>query len=100
MKNTSFILAYGLIIICSIFKFCSNLTFAEIVPTPIVTPTPWLITEDATNITSSSATLNATVPIIVGYIYFEYGTASGSYTNSVGAVREDTSEKVSADISV
>ena len=68
-------------------------------PTPIVTPAPWLITEDATNITSSSATLNATVPIVVGYIYFEYGTASGSYTSSVDAVREDTSDKVSANIS-
>ncbi|GAN31738.1 MAG: hypothetical protein DYG83_06675 [Candidatus Brocadia sp. AMX2] len=67
-------------------------------PTPIVTPTPWLITEDATNITSNSATLNATVPLVVGYIYFEYGTVSGSYASSVDAVREDISDKVNANI--
>ena len=32
-------------------------------------------------------------------MFFEYGTTSGSYSNSVGAVREDSSEKVSARIS-
>ncbi|TVM04160.1 MAG: hypothetical protein CV087_01825 [Candidatus Brocadia sp. WS118] len=69
------------------------------ITTPAPTVTPWLITEDATNITSSSATLNAIVPLVVGYIFFEYGTASGSYTKSVNATREGTSDKVSANIS-
>ena len=105
MKNTSFIFAYCLIIVCGIFSLCSNLSFAEATPmvtaTPVTTPTPQsVITREATNITSNSATLNATVYFgAIQSMFFEYGTASGSYTSSVGAVREDLSEKVSADIS-
>ena len=81
------------------FGLCLKVSFAQIAPkivlapTITVTPTPpynppfILITDDATEITSHSATLNGTVVsedpnYFVHCLGFEYGTSSGSYTHS------------------
>ncbi len=90
-----------------IFAVYQDLTFAETTPMPTATPlpTPTLpretATGDATDITSSSATLNAIVPlgITAVLIYFEYGTTSGVYTNSIDADRDGMSDRMSAKIS-
>lgn len=71
------------------------------IATPSVTPTPQsVITREATDITSNSATLNAIVPfgMTAVSIYFEYGTTSGAYTDSVDAERDGMSDNVSAQI--
>lgn len=74
------------------------------IATPSVTPTPQsVITREATDITSNSATLNAIVPfgMTAVSIYFEYGTTStsGAYTLFlVDAERDGVSDNVSARI--
>lgn len=82
-----------------VFGLGLKVLFAQIVPTAVlapsitVIPTPpynppfTLITEDATEITSHSATLNGTVAsedpnYRVHCLGFEYGTSSGLYTHS------------------
>jgi len=96
MGNVCFSIAYWLLIICGVFDVCSNLTLAQYLPPPTVT------TEEATNITESSATLNGTVsPGRSPSVWFEYGTTSGLYeklTESVSGPRLGT-ETVSIDIS-
>lgn len=69
--------------------------------TPVVTPCGDISTDEATDVTSNSATLNATVcvGITAGQIYFEYGTTSGTYTSSIDARRDDLSNSVYARIS-
>lgn len=100
MRNISFRIAYCLLIFSVIFGLCLNLLFAQATPTATLTltitatPTPpynppfILITDDATDITSNSATLNGTIvsddPYYLVYcVGFEYGTASRLYTNSM-----------------
>jgi len=70
-------------------------------PTPTVTPCGDISTDEATDVTSNSATLNATVcvGITAGQIYFEYGTKSETYTSSIDARRDDLSNSVYARIS-
>ena len=95
MRNVYFSITYWLLIICGVFDVCSNLTLAQYLPPPTVT------TEEATNITASSATLNGTVsPGRSPSVWFEYGTTSGLYeklTESVSGPRLGT-ETVSIDI--
>ncbi len=105
MRNIPLSISYCLLIIGNIFNLWSNFTFAEETPmaiaTPSVTPTPQsVITREATDITSSSATLNAIVPfgMTAVSIYFEYSTTSGAYTDSVDAERDGMSDNVSARI--
>ena len=96
MRNVYFSIAYWLLIICGVFDVCSNLTLAQYLPPPTVA------TEEATNITASSATLNGTVsPGRSPSVWFEYGKTSGLYeklTESVSGPRIGT-ETVSIDIS-
>ena len=72
-----------------------------VTPTPTVTPCGDISTDEATDVTSNSAALNATVciGITAGQIYFEYGTTSGTYTNSIDASRDDLLNNVYARIS-
>lgn len=105
MRNIPLSISSFLLIIGNIFNLWSNFTFAEetsmAIATPSVTPTPQsVITLEATDITSSSATLNAIVPfgMTAVSIYFEYGTTSGVYTDSVDAERDGMSDNVSAQI--
>jgi len=75
---------------------------ATVAPSPTSTPcVVGIETGDATDITSNSATLNATVcsGTPAESMTFEYGTISGSYTSSVGAETIDMSDQVSAKIS-
>ena len=74
---------------------------ATVTPSPTSTPCVNMETGDATDITSNSATLNAIVCLgtTANYMYFEYGTTSGTYTNSVYAGRDDLTDNVSAKIS-
>ena len=103
MRRFFFNTRFCLLFIC-IFTAYRNWTFAEITPMPTATPqpTPTLprqtATGDATDITSSSATLNATVlfGMTANYIYFEYGTTTGVYTNSINASHVDKSDRVTA----
>jgi len=70
-------IAYCLIVVFGILG-CSDLMFAQ---TPTATSTySDITTDDATDITSNSATLNATIPLFTtaGAAYFEYGTTSGN----------------------
>ena len=106
MGNRAFSILYCFLIVCAIFDVRSNFIIAETTPmytvTPFPTPTPQtdVITGDATDVTSNSATLHAIVPfgMTATSIYFEYGTTSGTYTNSVDAEREGESDNVSAKI--
>lgn len=75
-------------------------------PTPIVSPTetPDVITDDATNVTSSSATLHGRILkyVTIGAKWFEYGTVSGALDRTVatyGTGESETYDMVSADIS-
>ena len=74
---------------------------ATVTSSPTSTPCVNMETGDATDITSNSATLNAIVCFgtTANYMYFEYGTISGEYTNNVSAEREGMSDNVSAKIS-
>lgn len=70
MNNISVSIACCFLIACGIFSLCSRLTCAEEIPlvtgTPLTTPTPpSVITGEATNVTSSSVTLNGTT-----YLWF------------------------------
>ena len=88
-------IAYCLIVVFGILG-CSDLMFAQ---TPTATSTySDITTDDATDITSNSATLNATIPLFTtaGAAYFEYGTTSGIYISEIST---GTSGKVSARIS-
>jgi len=106
MGNKAFSILYCFLIVCAIFNVRSNFIIAETTPmytvTPFPTPTPQtdVITGDATDVTSSSATLHAIVPfgMTATGIYFEYDTTSGTYTNSVDAEREGVSDNMSAKI--
>lgn len=99
MRNLFLRIPDNLVIICVIFVVCINVSFSQTTPitalTPKITATPTppynppftLITDDATEIASNSATLNGTVVsddsrYIVHCQGFEYGTASGLYTNA------------------
>ena len=73
---------------------------------PLTTPTPSnVITGEATDVTSSSATLNGAVYIIlISTKWFEYGTISGEYDSAVYDVRgtitnNASKEEISASIS-
>ncbi len=75
-------------------------------PTPLVSPTetPDVITDDATNVTSSSATLHGRILkyVTIGAKWFEYGTVSGALDRTVatyGSGESETYDMVSADIS-
>jgi len=72
-----------------------------VTPTPTVTPCGDISTDEATDVTSNSAALNATVciGITAGQIYFEYGKTSGTYTNSIDTRRDDLLNNVYARIS-
>jgi|SRR3972149_1968100 len=107
MRNIFFSIAYSFLTIIGLF---SNLTFAEVTPmvtaTPLTTPTPSnVITGEATDVTSSSATLNGAVYIIlISTKWFEYGTISGAYDSAVYDVRgtitnNASKEEISASIS-
>ncbi len=88
-------IAYCLIVVFGILG-CSDLMFAQ---TPTATSTySDITTDDATDITSNSATLNATIPLFTtaGAAYFEYGTTSGIYISKIST---GTSGKVSARVS-
>ncbi|MEP9410109.1 MAG: hypothetical protein HRF42_01665 [Candidatus Brocadia sp.] len=107
MRNISFSIAYCFLIVYGIFGLCSWLTFAEEIPlvtgTPLTTPTPpGVITGEATDVTSSSATLNGTTYLLISTKFFEYSTISGAYDSAIYDVRgtiTDTKEEVSASIS-
>lgn len=86
-------IGYYLIVVCGILGLGLELAIGETTPTVTVTPTilpvPTTISTDmiattceATDVTSTTATLNGT--IVKGgvgvYGYFEYGTTSGLYT--------------------
>lgn len=82
---------------------------ATATPTPSITPTvipttgcEGLCTEDATDITSSSATLNGemAIDLAVHDQSFEYGTGSGAYISTIGAITDSFLEnKLKASIS-
>ena len=96
MKNTPFVLMCCLL--CGILSVHLNLVFAGIAMSDERSVT----TGEATNITSSSATLNGTISSGRSpSIWFEYGTISGSYdmsTRSVSVVPLGSSEAISIDI--
>lgn len=106
MRNVFFCIASSFLTILGLF---SNLTFAEVTPivtaTPLTTPTPSnVITGEATDVTSSSATLNGTVYLLISTKWFEYGTISGEYDSAVYDVRgtitnNASKEEISASIS-
>lgn len=105
MRNVFFCIASSFLTIVGLF---SNLTFAEVTPmvtaTPLTTPTPSnVITGEATDVTSSSATLNGTVYLLISTKWFEYGTISGEYDSAVYDVRgtitnNASKEEISASI--
>ncbi|MCC7210429.1 MAG: hypothetical protein E3K40_15680 [Candidatus Brocadia sp.] len=107
MSNISVSIAYCFLIACGIFSLCSRLTCAEEIPlvtgTPLTTPTPpSVITGEATNVTSSSVTLNGTTYLLISTKFFEYGTITGTYDSAVYDVRgtiTDKKEDISANIS-
>ncbi|MCF6156263.1 MAG: hypothetical protein E3K36_13700 [Candidatus Brocadia sp.] len=103
MKNTSFILAYCFLIVCAIFGFCSNLTCAA--PPPLVATTC-----EATDVTSSSSTLNGNVisyffePLTIT-VWFEYGTTRDNYsgtssTQNVTGTSETTGSAIPVSIGI
>src|SRR3990167_4618641 len=65
-------------IITTFFILCSNLIFLPILLAQGLSP-PTVSTGEATDVTSSSATLNGTVSGRAPEEWFEYGTASSSY---------------------
>ena len=105
-------IVYCLIVVCGILG-CSDLMFAQtptatpqITPTVTTTLTPSsdVITDNATDITSGSATLNGRIYkyAVIGREWYEYGTASGSLNNTAEVQSWDELElyyKVSTDIS-
>ena len=105
-------IVYCLVVVCGILG-CSDLMYAQtptatpqIAPTVTTTLTPSsdVITDNATDITSGSATLNGRIYkyAIIGRKWYEYGTASGSlnYTAEVQSLDElDLYYKVSTNIS-
>lgn len=108
MGNRSVSIAYYCFLIaCGIFSVCSRLTCAEEIPlvtgAPLTTPTPpSVITGEATNVTSGSATLNGTTYLLISTKFFEYGTITGTYDNAAYDVRgtiTDKKEDISANIS-
>ncbi|HHT9107426.1 MAG TPA: fibronectin type III domain-containing protein [Candidatus Wunengus sp. YC63] len=74
------------ITICTIVVLCLNLTSSSILVLAQGLSSPVVETGEATDVTSSSATLNGTSSSQrVPNAWFEYGTVSGSYDNSVSA---------------
>ncbi len=85
MRRVYFCLVCWFSIITAVFILCSNLIFLPILLAQDLSP-PTVSTGEATDVTSSSATLNGTSSSQrVPNAWFEYGTVSGSYDNSVSA---------------
>lgn len=86
MRSIYFCLVCWFSIITTFFILCSNLIFLPILLAQGLSP-PTVSTGEATDVTSSSATLNGTSSSQrVPNAWFEYGAVSGSYDNSVSAV--------------
>jgi len=86
MRSIYFCLVCWFSIITTFFILCSNLIFLPVLLAQGLSP-PTVSTGEATDVTSSSATLNGTSSSQrVPNAWFEYGAVSGSYDNSVSAV--------------
>src|SRR3990167_9440896 len=80
-------MAYLFLTIYTIVGLCLNLAFSSILVLAQGLSSPVVETDEATDVTSSSATLNGTSSSQrVPNAWFEYGAVSGSYDNSVSAV--------------
>lgn len=79
MKNISFGMKCCFLTIYTIFGLCSNLPFLSIPVLAQNLPPPKVETGEATDVTSSSATLNGEVSGRAPSAWFEYGTTSDMY---------------------
>ena len=78
MRRVYFCLVCWFSIITTFFILCSNLIFLPILLAQGLSP-PTVSTGEATDVTSSSATLNGTLSGRAPTVWFEYGTTSSSY---------------------
>jgi len=78
MRSIYFCLVCWFSIITAFFILCSNLIFLPILLAQDLSP-PTVSTGEATDVTSSSATLNGTVSGRAPAVWFQYGTTSSSY---------------------
>ena len=78
MRRVYFCLVCWFLIITTFFILCSNLIFLPILLAQDLSP-PTVSTGGATDVTSSSATLNGTVSGRAPAVWFQYGTTSSSY---------------------
>ena len=104
MKN---IIAYSLLVVCGIFSFSANVTFAQAVPTvttgrvayPNETSEPLV---GVVYLDETSVSLYGTVNPngLATTVWFEYGTSSGSYSNtsSTQNVSGTTTQRIRSDI--
>ena len=112
MRNTYAFLTHCLYICGIVYIFLINPTSLQsatptltITPAVTATPTPSsdVVTDDATDITSNSATLNGRIYkyAVIWREWYEYGTASGSLDHSAeiqGGAEQDSYYKVSTNI--
>jgi len=81
MKRVYFCLVCWFSIITAVFILCSNLIFLPILLAQDLSP-PTVSTGEATEVTSSSATLNGTLSGRAPSVWFEYGTASSLFDST------------------
>lgn len=84
MKRVYFCLVCWFSIITAVFILCSNLIFLPILLAQDLSP-PTVSTGEATDVTSSSATLNGTLSGRAPSVWFEYGTTSSLYDSTASA---------------
>ena len=84
MRRVYFCLVCWFSIITTFFILCSNLIFLPILLAQDLSP-PTVSTGDATDVTSSSATLNGTLSGRAPSVWFEYGTTSSLYDSTASA---------------
>ena len=84
MRRVYFCLVCWFSIITTFFILCSNLIFLPILLAQDLSP-PTVSTGEATDVTSSSATLNGTLSGRRPSVWFEYGTTSSLYDSTASA---------------
>lgn len=94
MRRVYFCLVCWFSIITTFFILCSNLIFLPILLAQDLS----LSTGEATDVTSSSATLNGTVSGRRPTVWFQYGTTSSSYYYSESANWQPETDTVSSSI--
>ena len=84
MRRVYFCLVCWFSIITTFFILCSNLIFLPILLAQGLSP-PTVSTGEATDVASSSATLNGTLSGRAPSVWFEYGTTSSLYDSTASA---------------